>query len=163
MAQGVPSTSYQYAGEEVNPKMPSCRSSKEKNYTRTYRRVNNKKHKALPWSTVYVVLTLKPDGDISPDDEEHNLEIIKEMNAKRHKTSSNTSASANAVKKEENNQSTPPRRPYSDPTEDDKSTMKNSKEQNVDQKKEDESKDDRENADTEKKEDEEKIVKTQDC
>ena len=29
-------------------------------------------------------LTLKPDGDISPD-EEHNLEIIKEMNAKRYK------------------------------------------------------------------------------
>lgn len=35
---------------------PSCGSCKEKNYTRTYCRTT-KKHKALPWSTVYIVLT----------------------------------------------------------------------------------------------------------
>ena len=58
MAQGVPSTAYQYVGEEVDPKMPSCRSCKEKNYSRTYCRVN-KKHKALPWSTVYVVFDIE--------------------------------------------------------------------------------------------------------
>ena len=86
MAQGVPTTTaYQYAGDTVDPKTPSCGSCKEKNYTRTYCRVN-KKHRTLPWSTVYVVLTLRPDGAIPPPEEEQpSADIIREMNAKRRK------------------------------------------------------------------------------
>lgn len=43
-------------GKSLLPKTPSCAQCKDKNYTRTYCRVN-KKHRTLPWSTVYVTLT----------------------------------------------------------------------------------------------------------
>lgn len=54
-----PSTNnaFQYEiGKELLPKTPSCAQCKDKNYTRTYCRIN-KKHRTLPWSTVYVTLT----------------------------------------------------------------------------------------------------------
>lgn len=48
---------FQYEiGKELPSKTPSCAQCKDKNYTRTYCRVN-KKHRTLPWSTVYVTLT----------------------------------------------------------------------------------------------------------
>lgn len=43
-------------GKGLLEKTPSCAQCKDKNYTRTYCRVN-KKHRTLPWSTVYVTLT----------------------------------------------------------------------------------------------------------
>mmetsp|Transcript_10218 Transcript_10218/g.12933 ORF Transcript_10218/g.12933 Transcript_10218/m.12933 type:complete len:515 (-) Transcript_10218:223-1767(-) len=92
MAQGVSNTAYQYA-TEIDPKTPSCGPCKEKNYTRTYCR-SNKKHRALPWSTVYVMLSLKPDGIIPPPDEAENPDIVKEMNAKRRKINSDSNNSA---------------------------------------------------------------------
>ena len=66
MAQGVPNTAYQYSGY-INPKTPSCGPCKEKNYTRTYCRTT-KRHRTLPWSTVYIVLTLRPGECIIPFD-----------------------------------------------------------------------------------------------
>ncbi len=94
MAQGAANTAYQYSGY-IDPKTPSCGPCKEKNYTRTYCRTT-KKHKTLPWSTVYIVLTLRPDGAIPPADEEVNPEIVKEMNAKRRRTGSGRKAAAGA-------------------------------------------------------------------
>ena len=48
---------FQYdIGKELAAKTPSCAQCKDKNYTRTYCRVN-KKHRTLPWSTIYVTLT----------------------------------------------------------------------------------------------------------
>lgn len=61
-AHGVTSQPYIYPEEmELDPKTPSCAQCKDKNYTRTYCRTN-KKHRTLPWSTVYAVLSGPPQG-----------------------------------------------------------------------------------------------------
>jgi hypothetical protein len=61
-AHGVQSQPYIYPEEiELDPKTPSCAQCKDKNYTRTYCRTN-KKHRTLPWSTVYAVLSGPPQG-----------------------------------------------------------------------------------------------------
>lgn len=63
-AQNVQSSPYVYPEQvTLDPKTPSCAQCKDKNYTRTYCRMS-KKHKTLPWSTVYVTLSLarNPDG-----------------------------------------------------------------------------------------------------
>lgn len=61
-AHGVPSQPYIYPEEiDLDPKTPSCAQCKDKNYTRTYCRTN-KKHRTLPWSTVYAVLSGPPQG-----------------------------------------------------------------------------------------------------
>ena len=58
VAHGVQSQPYIYPEEmKLDPKTPSCAQCKDKNYTRTYCRTS-KKHKTLPWSTVYVMLTM---------------------------------------------------------------------------------------------------------
>jgi len=58
VAHGVQSQPYIYPDEmKLDPKTPSCAQCKDKNYTRTYCRTS-KKHKTLPWSTVYVMLTM---------------------------------------------------------------------------------------------------------
>jgi hypothetical protein len=65
-AQGVQSNPYVYPDHvNLDPKTPSCAQCKDKNYTRTYCRMS-KKHKTLPWSTVYVTLTLARNVDGSP-------------------------------------------------------------------------------------------------
>lgn len=67
-AQGVQSNPYVYPENiTLDPKTPSCAQCKDKNYTRTYCRMS-KKHKTLPWSTVYVTLTLarNMDGGFPP-------------------------------------------------------------------------------------------------
>jgi hypothetical protein len=61
-AHGVQSQPYIYPEEiDLDPKTPSCAQCKDKNYTRTYCRTN-KKHRTLPWSTVYAVLSGPPQG-----------------------------------------------------------------------------------------------------
>jgi hypothetical protein len=61
-AHGVQSQPYVYPDSmELDPKTPSCAQCKDKNYTRTYCRTS-KKHKTLPWSTVYVMLSMRSDG-----------------------------------------------------------------------------------------------------
>lgn len=62
-AVGVQSQPYVYPENmDLDPKTPSCAQCKDKNYTRTYCRTS-KKHKTLPWSTVYVMLTLSRSAD----------------------------------------------------------------------------------------------------
>ena len=46
---------------DLDPKTPICAPCKDKNYTRTYCR-QNKKHRQLPWSTIYVSLVPRADG-----------------------------------------------------------------------------------------------------
>lgn len=61
VATGLSAQPYVYAsGKVLDPKTPSCAMCKDKNYTRTYCRAS-KKHKTLPWSTVYVMLSAR-DG-----------------------------------------------------------------------------------------------------
>ncbi len=61
VATGLSAQPYVYAsGKILDPKTPSCAMCKDKNYTRTYCRAS-KKHKTLPWSTVYVMLSAR-DG-----------------------------------------------------------------------------------------------------
>ena len=66
--EGVPTTSsttpHQYdPGDMMEPMTLICASCLEKRYTGRYCRVNSN-HQTLPWSTVYVVLTLKPNAMI---------------------------------------------------------------------------------------------------
>lgn len=58
IAKVVPPIAFNLKGN-LNPLTPICAPCKDKNYTRTYCR-QNKKHRQLPWSTVYVIVTLKP-------------------------------------------------------------------------------------------------------
>lgn len=59
MANGLTAQPYVYESSKILPqKTPSCAMCKDKNYTRTYCRAS-KKHKTLPWSTVYVMLSLR--------------------------------------------------------------------------------------------------------
>uniref|UniRef100_A0A6S8TVQ0 Uncharacterized protein n=1 Tax=Chaetoceros debilis TaxID=122233 RepID=A0A6S8TVQ0_9STRA len=59
MANGLTAQPYVYESTKILPqKTPSCAMCKDKNYTRTYCRAS-KKHKTLPWSTVYVMLSLR--------------------------------------------------------------------------------------------------------
>jgi len=46
---------------EVNPETTLCGLCKEKNYTRAHCR-GNKKHRQVPWNTVFVVLSFDPNG-----------------------------------------------------------------------------------------------------
>lgn len=87
MAKPVTSQPYCLQGE-IDPKTPICAPCKDKNYTRTYCR-NNKKHRQLPWSTVYVVLSLRPDG-MYPEPQMNE----KQGPAKRRKTNDSTSAAS---------------------------------------------------------------------
>jgi hypothetical protein len=59
-ASAVPPIAFNFSGE-IDRKTPICAPCKDKNYTRTYCR-HQKRHRQLPWSTVYVVLTLTPDS-----------------------------------------------------------------------------------------------------
>lgn len=59
-AKAVSNQPYCLKGD-IDPQTPICAPCKDKNYTRTYCR-SNKKHRQLPWSTVYVVLYLVPEG-----------------------------------------------------------------------------------------------------
>ena len=93
MAQPAPSTTYQYSGT-IEPDTPSCGPCKEKNYTKNYCRTS-KRHKHLPWATVYVVLTLRHDGAIPPPEEEVNAQVVQEMNAKRRKVSAKSKKATN--------------------------------------------------------------------
>lgn len=65
MAKPVTAQPYCLQGD-IDPKTPICAPCKDKNYTRTYCR-SNKKHRQLPWSTVYVILSLRPDGMYPPE------------------------------------------------------------------------------------------------
>jgi hypothetical protein len=58
MAKVVPPIAFNLKGK-LNPLTPICAPCKDKNYTRTYCR-QNKNHRQLPWSTVYVIVSLKP-------------------------------------------------------------------------------------------------------
>lgn len=58
VAKVVPPIAFNLKGD-LNPLTPICAPCKDKNYTRTYCR-QNKKHRQLPWSTVYVIVSLKP-------------------------------------------------------------------------------------------------------
>lgn len=58
MAKVVPPIAFNLKGK-LNPLTPICAPCKDKNYTRTYCR-QNKGHRQLPWSTVYVICSLKP-------------------------------------------------------------------------------------------------------
>jgi len=69
---------------EINPLTPICAPCKDKNYTRTYCR-SNKKHRQLPWSTVHVCLTLRPDG-LYHDNNDRDIQGP----TKRRKTTSGT-------------------------------------------------------------------------
>ncbi len=64
-ARTVPAIAFNYSGE-LDRKTPICAPCKDKNYTRNYCR-NQKRHRQLPWSTVYVILTLTPDNFVGPD------------------------------------------------------------------------------------------------
>lgn len=57
VAKVVPPIAFNLKGE-LNPLTPICAPCKDKNYTRTYCR-QNKNHRQLPWSTVYVIVSLK--------------------------------------------------------------------------------------------------------
>ncbi len=58
VAKVVPPIAFNLKGD-LNPLTPICAPCKDKNYTRTYCR-QNKNHRQLPWSTVYVIVSLKP-------------------------------------------------------------------------------------------------------
>jgi len=58
IAKVVPPIAFNLKGK-LNPLTPICAPCKDKNYTRTYCR-QNKNHRQLPWSTVYVIVSLKP-------------------------------------------------------------------------------------------------------
>jgi hypothetical protein len=57
IAKVVPPIAFNLKGK-LNPLTPICAPCKDKNYTRTYCR-QNKNHRQLPWSTVYVIVSLK--------------------------------------------------------------------------------------------------------
>ena len=57
-ARAVSPIAFNYSGE-IDRQTPICAPCKDKNYTRTYCR-HQKRHLQLPWSTVYVILTLTP-------------------------------------------------------------------------------------------------------
>lgn len=62
VASGMSPQPFVYqASKLIDPKTPSCAQCKDKNYTRTYCRAS-KKHKTLPWSTVYVMLSLRENA-----------------------------------------------------------------------------------------------------
>lgn len=59
-ARAVPPIAFNFDGE-IDRQTPICAPCKDKNYTRKYCRLQ-KKHRQLPWSSVYVILTLTPDN-----------------------------------------------------------------------------------------------------
>jgi hypothetical protein len=56
-AKVIPPVGFTFKEDELDPLTPICAPCKDKNYTRTYCR-QNKNHRQLPWSTVYVIVTL---------------------------------------------------------------------------------------------------------
>jgi len=81
---------------EIDPLTPICAPCKDKNYTRTYCR-SNKKHRQLPWSSVHVLLSLRPDG-MYPDQNERETQGP----PKRRKTNAAAVAETPAVPPAEN-------------------------------------------------------------
>jgi len=72
-AHGVQSQPYIYPEEmKLDPKTPSCAQCKDKNYTRTYCRTS-KKHKTLPWSTVYIMLTMNGQAEFGGMQAAHGM------------------------------------------------------------------------------------------
>ena len=65
IARAVPPQPY-CLPEGTNPETTICAACKDKNYTRAYCRVS-KKHRQLPWNTVYVVLTYDPNATVMPE------------------------------------------------------------------------------------------------
>lgn len=59
-ARAVTPMAFHYE-EGIDKRTPICSPCKDKNYTRNYCRLQ-KRHLQLPWSTVYVILSLKPDN-----------------------------------------------------------------------------------------------------
>lgn len=76
---------------DIDPLTPICAPCKDKNYTRTYCR-SNKKHRQLPWSTVHVLLSLRPDG-MYQDNNEREIQGP----PKRRKTSASNAPETPAV------------------------------------------------------------------
>lgn len=76
---------------EINPLTPICAPCKDKNYTRTYCR-SNKKHRQLPWSTVHVLLSLRPDGMYPESSSERETQGA----PKRRKTNSSSGVAGSA-------------------------------------------------------------------
>lgn len=58
VAKVIPPVGFTFKGE-LDPMTPICAPCKDKNYTRTYCR-QHKNHRQLPWSTVYVIVSLEP-------------------------------------------------------------------------------------------------------
>ncbi len=65
-ARAVTPMAFQYE-EGIDKRTPICSPCKDKNYTRNYCRIQ-KRHLQLPWSTVYVILSLKPDNLLAGGD-----------------------------------------------------------------------------------------------
>lgn len=107
-AHGVQSQPYIYPEEmKLDPKTPSCAQCKDKNYTRTYCRTS-KKHRTLPWSTVYVVLTMEtpplagpPSPEKDADGKKRKAEEKEEGDAKKAKTEDGDKKEENAEEEED--------------------------------------------------------------
>jgi hypothetical protein len=61
-AKVIPPVGFTFKEDELDPLTPICAPCKDKNYTRTYCR-QHKNHRQLPWSTVYVVVSLDTNSE----------------------------------------------------------------------------------------------------
>jgi hypothetical protein len=62
VAKVIPPVDFTFKEQgELDPLTPICAPCKDKNYTRTYCR-QHKNHRQLPWSTVYVIVSLDPSS-----------------------------------------------------------------------------------------------------
>lgn len=143
MAKPVTSQPYCLQGE-IDPKTPICAPCKDKNYTRTYCR-NNKKHRQLPWSTVYVILSLRPDG-MYPEPQMNE----KQGPAKRRKMNDSTAAASesspskeDAVKDEKEKPSTTTKTPATTESEESKEEKPETKKEKDDDDDEDQEEEER--------------------
>ena len=96
-AKVVPPIAFNLKGD-LNPLTPICAPCKDKNYTRTYCR-QNKNHRQLPWSTVYVIVSLKP-GVMPERSVTTPSNSVSSSGNKRKKTNNGESVSVNEDSKE---------------------------------------------------------------
>lgn len=109
MAKPVSPQPYCLKGD-IDPQTPICAPCKDKNYTRTYCR-SNKKHRQLPWSSVYVVLYHVSEGSQSQYPESSETQGGGESKGKSKRRKTNSGEAAPPAEGEEKTEDTPDEEP----------------------------------------------------